>query len=312
MDISKDSIDIRSFSEYGKKELSFNDKYQKSGRFVLRKYGNRTIFQSEGDLKILNSTNAVLYFNFEKTILLEKRPVHGLFDYKSKSKERFPIIKEVMIDGVECNHSLINHGEFGKTYDAQVANIKLKQGVHGNAGTFTYNSRAAIYAMGPHHAGNIISYAIWFKTQQEGNAILIAYEGFWLKPKVMNLRLHDGALELCHTPEQKLYQVKDKKFKALNDGKWHHAAVVMPHKNCQLSRLELYVDGEQVSTALRGPDSKAKFPSGGSVSIGGFGYSAREERTGFLKGEPFVGEIDEVYVWARRVTTDEIIDLAKF
>jgi hypothetical protein len=310
VDVSDDSIDVYSYSEYGKKELGFNNKYRSAGRFVLRKDENRTTFQSEGDLFVLNSTNAVLHFNFEEVSLLKNRPVHGLFDYENKSKNRYPVIEKVVIRGIECRHSLMNNGEFGQSYDAQVANVQLNKGLHGKAGTFTANSRAAIYAMGPHHASNIISYSIWFKTKENSNVMLIAYEGYWTKPKVMNLRLHNGILEVCHTPEQKLV-VQDDNAKALNDGKWHHAAVVMPYKNCQLSRLEMYVDGKQMSTALRGPDSKARFPSGGSVSIGGFGYSAREERLGFLKGQPFIGEIDEVFVWARRLSKDEIIDLAK-
>ena len=139
-------------SEYGKKELGFNNKYRTAGRFGLRKGENITTFQSEGDLLVLNSTNAVLHFNFEEVSLLKNRPVHGLFDYENKSKNRYPVIEEVMIRGIECRHSLINNGEFGQSYDAQVANVQLHKGLHGKAGTFTANSRAAIYAMGPHDA----------------------------------------------------------------------------------------------------------------------------------------------------------------
>ena len=314
VDVSNDSIFVTTYSEYGKKELTFNDKYKVSGTFLLRKdtQHNQTVIESKGDLAVLNSTNAVLHFNFERIVSLKDRPVPGLYEYQEKAKESYPVQTKVVIQGVECRHSIINHGEFGQSYDAQVANLELKKSIKGHAGTFTETTRAAIYAMGPHHAGHAISYALWFKTKEKkGSRILIAYEGHWMKPKVMNLKLTNGNLELCHTPEQKLMMHHDETtVPSLTNNRWHHVAVVMPYKNCRLSQVEMYIDGKQVSTKLRGNDSKAKFPSGGSISIGGFGYSEREKRDGFLTGGPFIGEIDEVFVWARRLSQEEIIELS--
>ena len=75
--------------------------------------------------------------------------------------------------GVKCSRIFPNLGLFGPHYSALTANVKLTDGPHGKAGQFDAKSRMGIFAMGPHHSGHAISYALWVKTTSADHQLLI-------------------------------------------------------------------------------------------------------------------------------------------
>ncbi len=250
----------------------------------------------------------MIYFSFESIHELHDRPVLGLGELPGV--RRAPIVSEVTIDGVTCYSSLPNHGAFGQNYDAQVTNIDIIPGMHGNAGTFDLDSRAAVLGQGPHTAGKAVSYSLWIRTTQGGKRILVSYEGYWTKKKVMNLRLRNGIPELSYSSTQQIRAQSGR----VNDGLWHHLGVVMPSDDCLLSDIILYVDGFAASNELIGDDEIVNFPNGGVISIAGFGYgswaSDEVKREGFKGGARFAGDIDDVYVWAKSLKVEEMKQLA--
>ena len=142
--------------------------------------------------------------------------------------------------------------------------------------------------------------------------ILIAYEGFWTQKAVMNLRLSDGRPEVCYSSTQKVVLADDEKY--LNDGLWHHLAVSFPEQDCLVSEIKFYVDGVDTSTVLVGSDDIIHFPNGGVLSVGGFGHGRTSknavmndhEREGFETGQYFTGVMDDVFVWSRSISYDEV------
>jgi len=308
VDITDNSIDVTCYDEAGAEKNMFNYSYQTSGHLQLSKSGGVKTLESSGDLEILDQEGPAMYFTFEEVVSLQERPVLGLGELPGVG--RYPVVEEVTVDGIVCHDSLINMGAFGQDYDAQTANVDLVEGVYGFGGRFAESSRAAVFSMGPHSRGNPISYTLWFKTLSFGARSLLAYEGFWNQDNVMNLRVRNGLPELVFSSSQKL-----KSSESFNDGHWHHIAVTMPSPGCLLSTVKVWVDGEELETVLIGSDTNVELPNGGMVSLGGFGYGnvgkeSAIERTGFRDGLPFEGNLDEVLIWSRSLSAEEIRKLA--
>ncbi len=313
VDVADDSVTVVCHNEVGEENKMYNYNYEPSGKLTISKdNGGEIKIDSSGELQVLDRSLPMLHFSFENIFSLKDRPIIGLGDLPGVRS--VPIVSDVTIDKVSCTKSLPNVGALGMNYDAQTANIDLVPGVHGNAGSFSANSRAAVLGMGPHSDFKAISYSLWVKTNADGENILICYEGYWTKNNIMTLRLRNGRPEISYSASQ---QLRAKGSDAIiNDNKWHHISVVMPHDKCLLSELLIYIDGSNVNTNLVGSDSVMELPSGGMISLGGFGYgntgSDGDSREDFKGGDPFVGLLDDVYVWARSLEPKEVRNLASF
>lgn len=315
VDISDDVIDIRCLNEVGTNRVKYNLNYSESGRLIISKDGDTTSIVGSGQLALLDQSAALLHFNFEEKLPLEERPILGL-GLAPGSSTYTPIKNSVPVREIDCSEVIPNVGEFGLDYDAVSANVKLVQGISGNAGLFQKNSRAAVWSMGPHFQGREVSYSLWLKTQATDIPIVISYEGYWIKSSVMNFRLRNGRPEVIVGPKQRL-RPKEYHTTRLNDDQWHHVVVTNPADDILLSEIKLYIDGEEIATKVDGKDLPVSFPNGGVISLGGFGYGRtssgdivrRDNRQGFLTGDDYVGLLDEVKVWARALSKDEVSSL---
>ena len=273
-------------NEFGQEPVTRNYKYEDAGCLLITKDGSEKKFESEGELAFLDRSRPMMHFNFETIVPLKSRQVIGLSEHK-KSK-RIPTVELVMVDGVECSKSLPNVGAFGESYDAQAANIDLVDGIHGLAGQFNENSRAALWSMGPPSGNNAIAFALWFQTQSSATMTLISYESCWLKSSVMNIRMMEGQLEVVLKDDWKMVaKINHPKY---NDGKWHHVAVSMPRSNCRFSHLQIFLDGRLLETEVVGKDTQLKLMAGGVFAIGGTGHGGTcvcngvHDRIGFREG----------------------------
>ncbi|MHC4351366.1 MAG: LamG-like jellyroll fold domain-containing protein, partial [Planctomycetota bacterium] len=182
---------------------------------------------------------------------------------------------------------------------------------HGLAGVFNPNSQMAVYGAGPHHYGDIISYALWMKTTSEEDMVLINTGRAGLRG-LMNLNLNDGEPELLMADDARLIA----KGQKLNDGQWRHIAVSMPKKDCKLSELQFYVDGQPVESNVVGQDKPINISMANKVTIGGLGHgNGKTPFSKLIHGKlgikPFVGSLDQISVWARALTATEVAELAK-
>ena len=144
--------------------------------------------------------------------------------------------------------------------------------------------------------------------------ILINTGRAWLERLngVMNLNLNDGEPELLIADNERLIATGQK----LNDGKWHHIAVSMPKKDCQLSEVQIYVDGQLVESHVVGQDNPVSVSLANKLNIGEIGHGKGGHGNGKapinkLGIKPFEGSLDEISVWARGLSATEVSELAK-
>jgi hypothetical protein len=171
----------------------------------------------------------------------------------------------------------------------------------------------AVYGAGPYSYGNVASYALWIKTTSEDDMVLINTGRGGLKRGLLNLNLTDAKPELLIAGDARLLAKSQK----LNDGKWHHIAMSMPRKDCKLSEVQFYVDGQPVESEIIGKDYAIRVSMVNKVSVGGGGHGGRGSAASYGKFmqenfgvEPFVGSLDEISVWARPLDADEVAELS--
>ena len=305
VDVADDLIDITLYNQAAPKPS--DGKYDVYGKFVIDKSSGEKRFRDEGELALLDREARMIHFDFEENFALADRQVIGL-----QRGPGNPFKSEVTIQGVRCDRSFPNRGVFGQNYDAQYADIELADGPRGKAGVFNHHSQMAVYGAGPHGHGNMVSYALWMKTTSKEDMVLIntGRDGMRLRG-LMNLHLNNGEPELLMANNERMVA----KGQKLNDGQWHHIAVSMPKKDCLLSEVQLYVDGQAVESEFVGQDNPVNVSLVNKVTIGGLGHG--DGKTPFSRRmyvelgiKPFEGSLDEVSVWARGLTATEVAELA--
>jgi hypothetical protein len=305
VDISDDEIDITLYNQKAPKPS--DGKYEVSGRLVVDKSAGKKTFRDEGELAFLDREARLLHFDFEENFALADRQVLGL-----QRGPGNPFMSEVTIQGVRCDRSFANRGVFGQNYDAQYADVTSADGPRGQAGVFNPNSQMAVYGAGPHSYGNMVSYALWMKTTSEEDMVLINTGRGRALRGLMNLHLNDGEPELLMADDARLIA----KGQKLNDGKWHHIAVSMPKKDCKLSEVQFYVDGQPVESEVVGKDNPISVSMVNKLTFGGLGHgNGKTPFTKLIHVEhgimPFEGSLDEISVWSRALTATEVAKLAK-
>ncbi|VGO19760.1 LamG-like jellyroll fold domain-containing protein [Pontiella sulfatireligans] len=297
LDISDDRIDIVCYDQKLGTKTS-EGKYAVSGNLVIDKSGPETRISGDGEFEPLDVNGRHFLFTFEEEASLFENPIMGL-----SGREKKENAKELR--GVKCSRIFPNLGTFGRHYSALTANVKLADGPHGKAGQFDSESRMGVFAMGPHHSGHAVSYALWVKTASADHQLLINSCTIWGQKleQFFNLNLNDGMPEVMISAKQSLIAEGVK----MNDGKWHHIAAVMPKDNCLLSEVQLFVDGNQVKAKLVGADRNIHINQAVRLGFGGLNYSTKSFDQ--LAVKPFVGELDEISIWTRPLPDTEVAAL---
>ncbi len=83
----------------------------------------------------------------------------------------------------------------------------------------------------------------------------------------------------------------------------------MPHDNCRLSDVRIFVDGKEVKTRLSGSDRPVYLHQAIQISFGSLANSLSCYNA--LDVHPFEGEMDEISIWARPLDDKETSALAE-
>ena len=294
LDIYDERIEVTCYNQTGEK--TSDGQYEVSGQLLIDKSGATTRIQGNRELAVLDPAARMFHFDFEEKEALADRQIMGMMDRHAKSAGT--------LRGVVCNDLVPNRGAFGPHYSAVSANIRPVDGIRGKAGQFNENSRMGVFAMGPHHSGHVVSYALWVKTDATERQLLINSGSMWspyLK-EFLNLNLNNGVPEVMISDKQWL----SAEGVRLNDGQWHHIAVSMPSHGCLLSEVELYVDGKPMKTRVTGADKNLFFHQAVRMGFGGLNYS--QKAFDQLPVKSFTGAMDEVSIWARSLTREDVME----
>ncbi len=299
LDITDDRIEVVCYDQKAGTKTSEGD-YAVSGKLKIDKSGAAPRIEGDGELAVLDPASRLFHFDFEESRSRYKHPIMGTANRKKEDP--------FSLRGVKCSQIFPNLGSFGPHYSALTAGVKPMEGVRGKAGLFSEESRMGVFAMGPHHGGHAVSYALWVQSASPENQILINSGTIWgqeLK-NFFNLHLNDGIPEVMVSKDQWLAAEGVK----LNDGEWHHIAAVMPKDSCLLSEVLIFVDGKPVKTQLNGNDLNLHFNQAVRLGFGGLNYSSK----GFdaLPAKPFIGAMDEISIWTRPLESDEVLELSSF
>lgn len=306
--VQNDSLIVNSLYETGKARTTLKS-FKKYGSLVLNKTSKDTTISSSGSLRLVNVGNPIMHFSFEQLYMLGERRVLGL---RSRRKLR---AWQVDMQGTTLKHAIANGGEFAEQYDAQVGGIALKKGgISGKAALFKgETSNMGIYSVGPLVAGNVVSYSIWFRTEQAGEMILIHFGPSWnsavYKEKNIFTLTLDGGNPKLYASTSSILKPSQRNGLHLNDNGWHQVAVSMPNTGCNLSQVKMFVDGKPISTSTT-KDVTLFFVNHGRLSIGGLGYSSTS-KSDFPSWKAFTGYIDEVYIWARTIWQNDLRESPK-
>jgi len=164
VEVKRNHVDITAYNQVGILPRGENMNHTEFGHLTIRKDGKRKEIQSSGALKLLDSDYALLNFDFETILPLGSREIVGLsHDFNKQTV----VASQMTVRDIVCESSIWNNGTFGQQYDAQVANLALVDGIEsGNAIEFNESSIFAIASPGPYSAGNMVSFALWIKTDQ--------------------------------------------------------------------------------------------------------------------------------------------------
>ena len=292
VDVSDDRLELSSFRQTG--ENPSDKQYEPYGRLVIDKSGDNVQFAAEGSLAFIDPSGLQIHFPFEQELALEELVINSFEpDVKHTADQT--------VRGVLCGRAYRNEGGFGETYSA-IASVRGQvDGPSGKAVLMDETSRLAVWAMGPLHGGRAVSYGLWIKTTASGNQMLINTASMWgASGGFLNLNLNEGLPEVMIAPGVSLQAEGER----LNDGQWHHIAMVMPQADCLLSEVRLYADGALLKAGLRGQNRKIDVTQSNRISIGGLGYSRKEYES--LPVKAFSGALDEVKIWTGSLTHDEI------
>ena len=249
----------------------------------------------------LSLSELLAYYNFDETsgtVLTNQAGTAGSSDSLGTS-----------VNGTNVGTATVNQtGKIDKTYDFD-----------GSGTGASYDHIAIPNALGTDLAGtNKLSYSLWFNTDEfstsQGNAWdLIGTYGSSGGADYRGLTIdywYDGTFNIYpeyHTSITRSYgKISLANLGATDTGTWYHLVVVYDGTATgDANRLKIYLNGVQKTfDSFQGADSvPATINFGGYPTwIGRPSYSSTYQKN-------FNGKIDEVTIWKRALTDDEVLGL---
>ena len=224
-----------------------------------------------------------------------KSSIGGVFPKSAKQNQLLKKMKSPM--------AFLNDGDFSYDYSLISENTPLVKGIIGKAAKINANSKLFVLPIGPLDAGYERTISCWVKTTKTGRQIIFNSASFWGKGQFFNVSLHEGDLELSLRP--KIY-TRTKGMK-VNDGNWHHVAIVHPIKNGKLEDIQLYVDGQEINDKVtEKPSIKIKTSQANWMSIATHIPSYKTNVLKTMNMVNYQGLLDDFCIWTRGLNSKEV------
>jgi hypothetical protein len=146
------------------------------------------------------------------------------------------------------------------------------------------------------------TFAGWFKTNRVAEAVLVSQRNITDPSTIIHIGINrTGHLSTeVHPDGLQADTIKLNSNTVVVDGEWHHFALMRDAKS-----MSLYVDGQeeqsQIEVTGMGPIT---------TDLRAFGCDLFEQQLGVLNGNDFQGSLDEMCIFHRKLTDDEIKQLA--
>lgn len=114
IEVEDDMLRVRHYNEVGLKPQN-NNNYEQNGELLIDKSGNTTDIVSSGALDLLDSREALLYFDFEEIVPLGSRQVTALIQTKGSMKIGL-VANSTYIRRIKSTRSMPNLGKFGRKW----------------------------------------------------------------------------------------------------------------------------------------------------------------------------------------------------
>jgi len=275
------------------------DNYHEDGRLlgklIIDKSGKHKEIKGNKVMTPINPDGLQIHWSFDQAVP-ENEILNSVRGDKAKKHQ---------VAGMVCDKAYKNTGEFGNEYALFSAQTKTIEGIVGDAVKLRPNSAMMLPAMGPMEGDFKRTVAFWMKTTATGRQLILNTVSKWGRSaQFFNMGINNGRLELALRPRVTALVEGGKK---LNDGTWHHVAVIVPRRNATLQDLNFYVDGQlmedlkytgattPIQTTQANWMTLAENPDGAALDV-------LQEMN--MKG--FTGSLDDFCIWTRSLSADDI------
>ena len=248
------------------------------GQISLDKSARRPAVNSTGMLAFIDPNKSLLHYSFEEKQIRSDNPARGQGFLRAAL-------------GTFSQPEIQNTAQMAAYYNLKTE-CDLVPGVSGNALLLDGKDIAICQGAGVLTEDYPFSCTAWIQTTQTDPACVIG-NGHQL----LNLDIAIVEGRLAVSVSNSVLRSADSE-QILNDGSWHHFAVVSPEKASRLSELRLYVDGKKIKTRLEGDaDPKIMIRPASQIRIGRSGNPDQTELADFR------GAIDEVSFWLKPLSS---------
>ena len=294
--VYKDKLEFRAFERDPENQaLTEQPNYFQAHHLIIDKSGPSLSFDDGvGVLKELDRQAVFVHYPFEK---IETTP--------------FGIEKQ----GYEPD--ILNHGELDYFYDGIAYRGEVTEGKTGQAIKLNGNGSVDVYGFCPfgYRQGEPRrTFSLWFNTNQSGQYNLM--NGGHGKERrqhsgALDILLQDGTLAIRTEQHQSRGVRQESRVVSsnLNDGAWHHVALVVSSEAQTIGDLKVYLDGQHQSWAPEVIENQkiGLWMDKYHVTFGStYAPIWRRREASTLTDGGFKGKLDDAAIWYRALSGAEV------
>jgi hypothetical protein len=268
------------------------------GSLLIDKKTTNTHIKGTGLLTPINPKGLQIHWSFDEILNQKnyKSSVEGTFPKQGKHN---PLLEKVKIP-----KAFLNDGDFNYDYSLISENVSVEKGIIDNAVKLNANSKLFVLPIGPLDADYERTISCWVKTTTSGRQLIFNSGSYWSKKgQFFNLSLDEGNLELSLRPEIYTHT----KGMNINDGNWHHVAVIHPQKNGSLESIQLFVDGQLIKNKQTvNPKMKIKTSQANWMSIATQVPTYKTDLSKTMNMVSYQGLLDDFCIWTRALSEEDI------
>lgn len=274
---------------------------EKLGNLTIDKSSVQTTIKGTGLLKPINPLGLQIHWSFDEQLdkTNYKNSIEGTFPKQGKHNPLMSIIDQPI--------AYLNDGGFTYDYSLIGSDAENATGILGDAVKISPSTKLFLLPMGPMDKGFERSIACWVRTSAKGRRLILNSGSYWSKTgQFFNVGLNNGNLEVSLRPD---IFTKTSNLK-INDGEWHHLAVVVPYKDASIEDLVLYVDGTPIDdkqTTKPGTNIITIQANWMAVATQTETYKTDLNRT--MGMQDYIGLLDDFSLWTRALTEKDIEQL---